>query len=491
MVFSSALFLTLFLPVVLGLYALMNERYRVMWLVLASLFFYAWGEPKAVLCMIAMIAFNFAVAPLLSPGTVEATEPQTATAGGGGFDLKRFFANLRCFLLLHRRALFALAVIANLGTLFVYKYLDFAVLNVNSLLGTSFKLPGIALPIGISFYCFQCVSYLADAYRGTIVPSRRPDLFALYIAFFPALIAGPVVRYIDVEADLTNRRLDLTNMAEGLQRFVMGLTKKVLLADPLGLMADKVMSLPPSEIHAVWAWIGIVSYALQIFYDFSSYSDMAIGLARFFNLKLPENFRLPYSATGMQDFWRRWHISLSTWLRDYVYIPLGGSRCGTARTYRNVWTVFLLCGLWHGAGWPFVIWGAWHGLGLTLERLGLAKILERLPYALQNLYVWLFFLAGWVWFRSPDVSYALGYFKALVGLTDANFWMHQDALLTLSLLWLESLFAGLILSYEAPNALLSKLKNSWTGVILTLVLFLVTWAFATTSTFSPFIYFRF
>ena len=384
-----------------------------------------------------------------------------------------------------------LGVTGDLATLFFYKYLDFAIGNVNAIFGTAWQLPGIALPIGISFYCFQCLSYLVDVYRNDTEPADRLDLFALYIAFFPALIAGPIVRYVDVCADLSNRQLILSHWAEGLQRFAIGLAKKVLIADPLGFMADKVMSYGPNDVHCAWAWIGIVCYALQIFYDFSSYSDMAIGLGKVFNLKIPENFRFPYAADSMKDFWRRWHISLSSWLRDYVYIPLGGSRVARWRTHLNLWIVFLLCGLWHGAGWTFVIWGAWHGLGLTLERLGLMKVLEHLPYVLRNLWVWLFVIVGWVWFRSPDLAYALGYLKAMFLGNEANFWMHRPAYDALSLLWLESLATGLIFSYARPATLFAARKDSLLGAALTLLLFVIAWAFATTSSFSPFLYFRF
>lgn len=328
-------------------------------------------------------------------------------------------------------------------------------------------------------------------YRGTVKPSDRIDLFALYISFFPALIAGPIVRYIDVYRDLADRRIQLDNWALGLQRFAIGLAKKVMLADPLGLMADKVMSIPTDDIHMVWAWIGILCYALQIFYDFSSYSDMAIGLGRVFNFRFLENFRFPYSADSMQDFWRRWHISLSSWLRDYVYIPLGGSRVSPMRTYVNVWIIFLLCGLWHGASWSFVLWGAWHGLGLTIERAGLNRLLVKLPYIFRNLWVWLFVIIGWVWFRSPDLSYALQYLKVMFIGNNASFWMHLPAYQTISISWALSVVVGLIFSYVGPNQFFSRRKSTWFGLLATLMVFLITWAFAVTSTFSPFIYFRF
>ena len=379
----------------------------------------------------------------------------------------------------------------NLAALFIYKYLDFTVANVNQLFGSSLKLPGIDLPIGISFYCFQCLSYLIDIYRGSIRPCERLTSFALYISFFPALIAGPIVRYIDVQRDLGDRSIRPENWYCGLQRFFIGLAKKVLIADPLGFMADQVMAVPASEVHIAWAWIGIICYAMQIYFDFSSYSDMAIGLGRVFNFHFLENFNYPYSAKTLQDFWRRWHISLSSWLRDYVYIPLGGSRRGTVRTFINVWIVFLLCGLWHGASWNFVAWGAWHGMGLTAERLGWSKLTEKFPDLLRVSGVFVFVLLGWVLFRTNDMIHAWAYMKALVGLNDANFWLLGGAYDALTLSWLFSLIAGVAISQESVCRFLNTFIVGWIREFLVAALALLSWIVALSSNFSPFIYFRF
>ena len=292
--------------------------------------------------------------------------------------------------------------------------------------------------------------------------------------------------------DLEDRSIKLNNWAIGMQRFAVGLAKKVMIADPMGQVADSVMSLPPTEINMFWAWIGIFCYALQIFYDFSSYSDMAIGLGRVFNLKFLENFLFPYSADSIQDFWRRWHISLSSWLRDYVYIPLGGSRVNKFRTNINVWIVFLLCGLWHGASWNFVIWGAWHGIALTIERIGFKKVLSSLPYFVRNLWVWLIVLVGWVWFRAPTLDYAIGYLHTLFIGNNISFWVHLEAYQNISISSIIILLVGFLFCYQAPNLFFAKNKNSWCiGILGSVILFLLAWTFAVTSTFSPFIYFRF
>lgn len=358
-------------------------------------------------------------------------------------------------------------------------------------MGTSFIIPGIELPIGISFYCFQCLSYVVDVYRGTVTAQKKFTYLALYIAFFPQLIAGPIVRYVDICHDITNRNLNWNNCALGLQRFGVGLAKKVLIADPMGFMADKIFALPVGEISCLWAWIGIVCYGLQIFYDFSAYSDMAIGLGKFFNFHFLENFKYPYSSDSIQDFWRRWHISLSSWLRDYVYIPLGGNRVSQARTMINVWIVFLLCGFWHGASWSFVIWGAWHGFGLTIERLGFIKILSRLPYLVRNLWVWLFVLSGWVFFRSPDFSYAVQYLKIMFLGSSVDFWSVIPAYEQLTYSWLLSLMVGVIVAYPGINNYFIQRKNNFYVRVLSLLIFGLAYCFAVTSTFSPFIYFRF
>ena len=338
MVFSAPIFLFLFLPIVLALYFVTPSRMRNPLLLGASLVFYGWGEPRFVAVMLASALVNYGFALAIGAGT-------------------------------RRRLLLSLAITVNLGLLAVYKYSDFAVANVNTLLGwTGVPLlarPGLILPLGISFFTFHAVSYLMDVYRGRVPAQRNPLDVALYIALFPQLIAGPIVRYATIAPEIARRRTTWDGLVWGIRRFVVGLGKKVLIANTLARPADAVFGLPPSEMSAGLAWLGVACYALQIYFDFSGYSDMAIGLARIFGFPFPENFRYPYVSRSLTEFWRRWHISLSTWFRDYLYVPLGGNRRGPARVYLNLVVVFVFCGLWHGASWTFLVWGLFHGVFLV------------------------------------------------------------------------------------------------------------------------------
>ena len=342
MVFSSIIFTGMFLPLVyLGNLAL-PLRASNLFLLAASLLLYAWGEPVYVLLLLGCIALNYALARLIGRGR-------------------------------GRRALLALAVAANLSALAVFKYADFAVSTVNALLGTSLPLPGIAMPIGISFFTFQALSCVIDVYRGTCRPQRSLVRFALYVSFFPQLIAGPIVKYHDIERCLEQRRVTLVDSSRGLARFAAGLAKKVLIANALATPVDRLYA-TGGGLNAPLAWLAALVYALQIYFDFSGYSDMAIGMGRMFGFDIPENFDHPYAAASIREFWRRWHISLSSWFRDYLYIPLGGNRRGAARTHLNRLIVFLLTGLWHGASWNFVLWGLGHGALMTLEGLGVIPV---------------------------------------------------------------------------------------------------------------------
>lgn len=472
MVFSSPLFLTLFLPLLFLIYWLSRENLRNYIVVFFSILFYAWGEPKAVFCMLGMIFFNFYL----------------------GLALERKIEKQRVLdskIVPSSRFLLSIGVITNLFLLFIYKYLNFSIENINYIFSTAINIPGINLPIGISFYCFQCLSYLVDIYRKQIKAQHNLLQFTLYISFFPQLVAGPIVRYVDIVKDLSNRSINIDNWYFGLQRFAVGLAKKVLIADPMGKIADGIFNTPTNDLSTGWAWIGVFCYTLQIFFDFSGYSDMAIGLGRVFNFKLLENFNLPYSASSIQEFWRRWHISLSSWFRDYLYIPLGGSRISPVRTIVNVWIVFLLCGLWHGSSWTFVAWGAWQGLGLMVERIGLSNILKTVPYLFSNLYVWLFSMFGWVLFRSDNFDYAGEFYRLLFGIGKLNFY---DCPALFSLIRGGDIFVaivGFILCYPAVNNWFSARKNTISVAVLSLIVFFTAYLFAVTSDFSPFIYFRF
>ena len=391
MVFSSITFLFFFLPAVLLLNGCTRGRASNVLLLVASLLFYAWGEGIYLLVMLASILGNF-VAGLF----IDHFRPTRAG-----------------------RAALGLGVGLNLVLLGFFKYAGFLVDNLNQVLALV-GLPGVALgpvhlPIGISFFTFQAISYLMDVHRGTVRAQRNPLDLGLYIALFPQLIAGPIVRYHDIAAEIVRRRVTSADFAAGAERFLYGLAKKVLLANPLGLVADKIFVLPAAELSPALCWLGALCYTFQIYYDFSGYSDMAIGLGRMFGFHFLENFNYPYIARSIREFWRRWHISLSTWFRDYLYIPLGGNRHGAVRTGANLLLVFLLCGLWHGASWTFLIWGVYHGFFLVLERVpAVRRLLDRLPAPLQHAYVLLVVLVGWVFFRADTFAHALAYLQAMV-----------------------------------------------------------------------------
>lgn len=389
MVFSSLIFLFIFLPLTLSCYAVAARSHRNAVLLIASLIFYAWGELGFVLLMLASAAVNY-VFGLRIHSTREPI----------------------------RRRLLLTAVAINLLPLVFFKYTVFVFESLRQVSGLS-VLPDlisndIHLPIGISFFTFQAISYLIDVYRTTAEPQRNPFDLALYIALFPQLIAGPIVRYNEIATQLSSRQSRFSDIQEGSRRFLVGFVKKVLIANTMGQMADHVFGLPVENVNASLAWLGVLAYSLQIYFDFSGYSDMAIGLGRIFGFRFGENFNYPYVARSVTDFWRRWHISLSRWFRDYLYIPLGGNRRGPFRTSVNLLVVFLLCGLWHGAAWTFIAWGLLHGAFLVIERIGFGKVLNRLPVPFQHAYTLLLVLIAWVFFRATDLPHALGYLYAMV-----------------------------------------------------------------------------
>ena len=383
MVFSSLIFLWMFLPIVLGLYFLTKESYRNVLLLVASLFFYAWGEPIYVLVMIFSIFINYLCG--LKIGSEDETK--------------------------RKRAL-VIGVIINLAMLGVFKYSGFFMDNVNALLGVQVEFKKLALPIGISFYTFQSISYLVDIYRRVCPPQKSLVKMGLFISFFPQLIAGPILKYYDLAEQIDNRKVSLPLFNQGAVRFLEGLAKKIIIANIMAKTADEIFALPMDNISTPMAWIGIAAYTLQIYFDFSGYSDMAIGLGKMFGFHINENFNYPYLATSIKDFWRRWHISLSTWFKEYLYIPLGGNRAGKWKTYRNLMIVFFMTGLWHGASWNFVIWGLFHGTFLVVERiLPIEKVLRF--RVIQNIYALLVVMVGWVFFRAENLTLAVDYIKRM------------------------------------------------------------------------------
>ena len=482
MVFSSIIFLFLFLPVTLFVYLVIGRRLRNYFLLFASLVFYAWGETAYVLIMLLSIVANY--------------------AAGLTIDHFKDRPQARLFL--------GLAVAFNIGLLSVFKYANFIADNLNILLG-SFELPTVALqpvhlPIGISFFTFQAMSYVIDIYRRDAVVQRNPADIGLYIALFPQLIAGPIVRFHDIAAQITHRRVRIQDFAEGVERFIIGLGKKVLIANQVAVISDQVFALKAGALSPGIAWLGVLCYALQIYFDFSGYSDMAIGLGRMFGFRFLENFNYPYISKSVREFWRRWHISLSSWFRDYLYVPLGGNRQGALRTHFNLLTVFFLCGLWHGASWNFVVWGLLHGLFLIIERLGFEKILVRLWAPLRHFYLLSVVMITWVFFRVDTLSAALGYLAVMFG--QANGGTTPVALMQIGRDAQTAIIAGIIFSAPVFSWLnrfrqsvlshrhrkMSMVFDGTAGAVKTVGLSLILYVsilFISSGAYNPFIYFRF
>jgi alginate O-acetyltransferase complex protein AlgI len=482
MVFSVPVFLFLYLPGIVVAYFLTPRALRNTLLLLASLFFYLWGERDWVLVLQGSIAANYALGCWL-----DGVRGRRAA-----------------------RRVLALAVAVNLGLLATFKYANFLVDNLNALLVPlhvhPLRLAPVHLPLGISFFTFHALSYVIDVYRQEVPALKNPVNFALYIAFFPQSIAGPIVRYHDVAKQLVHRLVTLEGFALGVRRFILGLAKKMLIANTLAVPADAIFALPRSELTGGLAWLGAVCYALQIYFDFSGYSDMAIGLARLFGFEFRENFNYPYAAASVTDFWRRWHISLSSWYRDYLYVPLGGNRHGAGRTYFNLVTVFFLCGLWHGASWTFIVWGLYHGAFLVLERVGLGRLLEAAWAPLRHGYALLVVLVGWVLFRAATFAQATAFLKAMAGFgRGAGVWYSPALYLNAGVL------GALVLGALAAQPLLPRLVQlrdrltapggrlayalepvlAFTPVAVLLALLLVSAMLMAGGTYNPFIYFRF
>ena len=483
MLFTEPTFLFLFLPVLLGLYFIARPiGARNLLLVAASIVFYAKGGGAFTWLILGSIAFNYWMAI--------AVADQGARATG------------------RARAVLAVAVAVNLIVLGIFKYANFFADNLNAALGglgvSPVALPHVVLPIGISFFTFHAISYVVDVYRRDAAAQKSPVHAALYLLLFPQLIAGPIIRYRDIAGQLARRSVDVDGFSEGVRRFVIGLGKKALIANTVALPADRIFAMPPDQLSAAHAWLGIVCYTLQIYFDFSGYSDMAIGLGRMFGFRFPENFRWPYIASSVQDFWRRWHISLSSWFRDYLYVPLGGSRVTPARMYLNLLTVFFLCGLWHGASWSFVVWGLFHGTFLVIER----RVPKDPPSstsgaswcALCHVYTLLVVMVGWVFFRADTLTEALLYLKAMAGLGMATPTAFSVSWHLTPELWL-ALVAGAIGSMPiapaiarwrngAPAATRALVLDAAAVAAISLILG-VSILHVAAGSYNPFIYFRF
>ncbi len=389
MVFSSNVFLIVFLPIFLTCYFLCPKRWRNLVLLLFSIVFYAYGSPTFIFLLLGSIVLNYYLVKLMYK-----SEKQI---------YKKIFSGL--------------AILASLGLLLYFKYANFFADNLNALLTTfglqSFSFSKVLLPIGISFFTFQSITYVVDAYRGNHPPMERLSDYMLYIIMFPQLIAGPIVRYCDIADDIRQREQNWAESLQGFYRFVIGLSKKVLVADVIGKQADILLAGDLTTMNTGTAWIAIIAYTMQLYFDFSGYSDMAIGLGKIMGFHFPENFDNPYNSASISEFWRRWHITLGTFMRNYLYIPLGGNRCSKPRMYFNLWVVFLLSGLWHGANWNFVLWGAYHGFWLVIERIGLNKFYEKIGKAPSVIVTFFIVTIGWALFRIENISDAFTFISRL------------------------------------------------------------------------------
>lgn len=466
MVFSSTIFLCVYLPLVLLGYYICPKKGRNLFLLIASLVFYAWGEPKYVFLMIFSILVNYIFGRLMDKHRE---------------NKKRL------------KLMLVLSVVIDIGLLSVFKYTDFIITNVNAIFGSSFDLLKIALPIGISFYTFQAMSYTIDVYRNDVRVQKNLIDFGMYITMFPQLIAGPIVRYADVQDQLAERSVTTADFSEGVMRFVVGLGKKVLLANQMGAVWSEIYALG-GDVSALMAWTGAIAYTFQIYFDFSGYSDMAIGLGRMFGFKFPENFRYPYQSVSITDFWRRWHITLSTWFKEYLYIPLGGNRRGLTRQALNLLIVWSLTGFWHGAGWNFVLWGLYYFVILFIEKLFLLKALDKLPKFFRHVYALLLIVIGWVIFASDDVSVLLPYLGSMFGANGAIGGMDVYTLLTKAAL----LVICCIASTELPKKLFLSAAGAMNEKaaftlksVLTIALLALSMILLIGDSYNPFLYFRF
>ena len=472
MVFSSATFLIVFLPAVMALYYLVgvvitkSTAVKNFILLIASLIFYAWGEPVYIILMLISIFFNFVI--------------------GKDISLAKDDENAK-----RAKTLFIWAVVFNLCVLGFFKYCDFFVENLGALFGAEFKPLNLPLPIGISFYTFQIMSYIIDLYNGKIKVQKNIFDFALYVSLFPQLIAGPIVKYKDIEYQLRNRKESLEGYANGLSRFIIGLSKKLILANTLGSVYSTVQETGSENISLLTAWLGIICYTLQIYFDFSGYSDMAIGLGSMFGFKFNENFNHPYVATSVTDFWRRWHISLSSWFRDYVYIPLGGNRCKVPRHIFNLMVVWFLTGLWHGAAWNFIFWGVYYGVLLILEKYVLGKFLEKLPVWSKWLLTFLSVMLGWVFFSAPTLREALIYIKAMLGFGSGIIDSNGMYILASNIILI--LIGALCATpyYKKLEGMLTDKSARTIKVLAPSLLLIICIIFMISETYNPFLYFRF
>ena len=472
MVFSSATFLIVFLPLTMALYYLLgvvvtkSMAVKNLILLVASLIFYAWGEPVYIILMLLSIFFNFIVGKDIEQAQKRKNKKKA-------------------------KSLFIFAIIFNIGVLGFFKYANLFISTFAGITGLGLRPLNLPLPVGISFYTFQIMSYIIDLYNGNIKAQKKLFVFALYVSLFPQLIAGPIVKYKDIADQLMNRKENWGSYSKGMNRFIIGLSKKLILANTLGSIYASVQAAGTDNMSVLTAWIGIICYTLQIYFDFSGYSDMAIGLGGVFGFEFCENFNYPYIAVSITDFWRRWHMSLSSWFRDYVYIPLGGNRCKVPRVIFNLMVVWLLTGFWHGAAWNFVLWGIYYGILLILEKYILDNLVKRIPKILRWLVTMICVMVGWVLFSAPSIGEAFRYIGVMFGRASAFADSTGSFLLTTNFALLLIGFACALPVYSFLLGLMSPKKRSRVILALTPLLFVLCIVFMISETYNPFLYFRF
>ncbi|MEG0133436.1 MAG: MBOAT family O-acyltransferase [Clostridium sp.] len=468
MVFSSLIFLFIFLPITLIVYYIAPKKIRNLVILIMSLGFYAWGEPIYIFLMMGSIIIDY-IGGLLIAGCKEDKEK------------KKF--------------IFITVIVLNLSVLVFFKYYGFLIDNVNMILGTTLQIRELPLPLGISFYTFQLISYIADVYMGKVKAQRNIVSFGAYIAMFPQLVAGPIVQYSDVEEQLNNRQESVDKFAVGIERFIAGVGKKVLIANNLGLIWTGIKTLPIGEVSVISAWVGILAFTLQIYFDFSGYSDMAIGLGKMMGFEFLENFKYPYISKSITEFWRRWHISLGSWFRDYIYIPLGGNRRGLAIQFRNILIVWFTTGLWHGASWNFIVWGLYFGVIIFIEKLFLGKFLEKVPVAISHIYTLVLVMISWVFFDIESLGGAISYIKVMFGIGENSFIdnMAKYTLKTNLIILIIAILCATPLIKNLVKLVKEKFKLSGMIVVIglnILILFIST-TYLVSESYNPFLYFRF
>ncbi|WP_066894104.1 MBOAT family O-acyltransferase [Clostridium nigeriense] len=467
MVFSSLAFIFVFLPIVLVFYHISPFKYKNIILLGFSVLFYTLGEPKYILLIIISMMINYILSILMYNNRNDKEKK-----------------NMILFTI----------VLFNIGILIFFKYYSFLIDNINIIFNSNLRVKEISLPLGISFYTFQLISYIVDVYRGKIIPQRNIIKFSLYVLMFPQLVAGPIVVYSDIEKQIDNRKITLIKFGQGVERFIIGLGKKVIIANNLGIIWSEVKLVNQSNLSLLSAWIGIIAFTLQIYFDFSGYSDMAIGLGKMFGFDFLENFNLPYISKSITEFWRRWHISLGSWFKEYLYIPLGGNRRGELIQLRNIIIVWFTTGLWHGASWNFIVWGLYFGSVLYLEKTFFKKLLKRLPGRICNLYTMLIVVIGWVFFDFENISVAIDYIKVMFGFGSINVDNLGMYLLRTNIILI---IISIMLATGFFDNTLEKMKKFFKLKDLTLILFIkfiifiISISYLVSESYNPFLYFRF